>query len=152
MTRRVLLSPRPTLVIDTNILLLLIGYACSRLDKQSALERSRILNDIRGRDRVSPDGFDNLWRVFETAATRIVTQHVIAEAYGLRKRLGSGYRKDLVWQGTDYPPASGNRGGIVSGRESGCGTEIPSGLDSFGSRRRGSSVHCRTAQGNRPDR
>jgi rRNA-processing protein FCF1 len=93
------LSPRLNLVIDTNILLLLIGYECSRLDKQGALERSRVLNDIRGRDRVSPDRFDGLWRVFETAAKRVVTQHVVAEAYGLRKRLASSYRKDVVWQG-----------------------------------------------------
>jgi hypothetical protein len=34
------------------------------------------------------------------SAQRIVTQHVIAEAYNLRTRLGSlSNRRDLVWQG-----------------------------------------------------
>jgi rRNA-processing protein FCF1 len=48
---------------------------------------------------VSPERFDALWRLFQYSAKRIVTQHVIAEAYGLRGRLGSfRSRKDLVWR------------------------------------------------------
>lgn len=39
---------RPVLLIDTNILLLLIGYRCSKLDRMGPQGRARLLNEIRG--------------------------------------------------------------------------------------------------------
>jgi hypothetical protein len=99
-THRIPLSPRPTLVIDTNILLLLVGYQCSLIESAVPLERSRLLSDIRRRpDAVSPERFTDLWQLFKVAAQRIVTQHVIAEAYNLGKNL-SCFRgkKELVWR------------------------------------------------------
>jgi rRNA-processing protein FCF1 len=99
-TPRKLGSALPTLVLDTNVLLLLIGYECSRLEALGDLDRRRVLEEIRGRgDRVSPERFDDLWRLFQSATQRIVTQHVIAEAYGLRSKLGAfRSRKSLVWR------------------------------------------------------
>jgi len=91
------LRPPLCLVIDTNVLLLLIGYQCSQLENTGPLERTRVLNKIRGRDDISPDRFDDLWQLFQSAKRRIVTEHVIAETYGLRERLP--HRKDLVWRG-----------------------------------------------------
>jgi hypothetical protein len=94
--------PRPPcLAIDTNLFLPLLGYQCLQFDNAKPLERVRILTSIRGRsDGMSPERFDDLWKLFRSGARRIVTQHVIAEAYGLRKRLDSlQYRKDLVWRG-----------------------------------------------------
>jgi rRNA-processing protein FCF1 len=97
-TRRVLLSPRPRLVIDTNILLLLIGYDYSFSDHLNGPARSRLLNTIHGTgDLVSPDRFDDLWQFFNSAAHRIVNQHVIAEAYNLGKRFFPG-QKELFWK------------------------------------------------------
>jgi hypothetical protein len=95
------LRPPVHLAIDTNLLLLLLGYQCLLLENTKALERARVLTDIRGRsDHISPERFDDLWRLFRGAARRIVTQHVIAETYGSRRRLGSfRHRKDLVWRG-----------------------------------------------------
>jgi rRNA-processing protein FCF1 len=99
--RRIVLPPRPVLVIDTNILLLLIGYRCSQLDEMGPQGRTRLLNEIRGNHRALPERFDHLWLFFRNAAHRIVTQHVIAEAYNLRTRaLGSlRNRRDLAWEG-----------------------------------------------------
>jgi rRNA-processing protein FCF1 len=70
-------------------------------DKATPFERIRVLTKIRGRDGgMSPERFDDLWELFRSEARKIVTQHVIAEAYGLRRRLDSlQYRKDLVWRG-----------------------------------------------------
>jgi hypothetical protein len=63
--RRNILAPRPVLVIDTNILLLLIGYRCSLLDKMGPQERIRVLNAIRGRRGVDEsERFDELWHLF----------------------------------------------------------------------------------------
>ena len=94
------LRPPVKLAIDTNLLLLLVGYQCLLFENASALERARVLTEIRGRDDgISPDRFDDLWNLFQSAARRIVTQHVIAETYGLRRRLASFRdRKDLVWR------------------------------------------------------
>jgi rRNA-processing protein FCF1 len=98
-TRIGLVSPRPNLVIDTNILLLLLGYQCSQFENLGAPARRRILEEIRGRGAVSPEWFDELWLFFQNAAQSAVTQHVIAETYGLRNRLGAfRSRKDLVWR------------------------------------------------------
>jgi hypothetical protein len=99
--RRNILAPRPVLVIDTNVLLLLIGYHCAQLDEMGPQQRIRVLNEIRGQDdRESPERFDYLWQFFRSAAQRVVTQHVIAEAYNLRRRLGSlSNQRELVWQG-----------------------------------------------------
>jgi len=97
-TRRVPLSTRPRLVIDTNVLLLLIGYKCSLLDNSGGPQRVRLLEDIRGRNRgLSPDRFDDMWQLFSVAQS-IVTSHVIAEAYNLGKNRGYFRGKgELVW-------------------------------------------------------
>jgi rRNA-processing protein FCF1 len=86
------------LAIDTNILLVLLGYTCLR--KASTLERERKLREVRGRDEpVSGKQFDDLWELFSRAGRRIVTQHVVAEVYGLRKRLR--FRKEVVWENAE---------------------------------------------------
>jgi rRNA-processing protein FCF1 len=86
-----------TLVIDTNILLLVLGYQCLESEKTVPLRRAEVLGDIRGRgDNLSPERFDDLWQVFRRARQRIVTQHVVAEVYGLRKRLP--FHKDVIWR------------------------------------------------------
>ncbi len=93
------LRPPVKLAIDTNLLLLLLAYQCLLLDNARPQARTRVLNKIRGRgDDMSPQRFDDLWSLFHSAASRIVTQHVIAETYGLRSLLAS-FRKDLVWRG-----------------------------------------------------
>ncbi len=88
------------LVIDTNVLLLLIGYQCLAMTSADGPERLRVLSKIRGRDDKLPvENFDHLWKLFGSAARRIVTQHVIAESYGLRGRLkDAGNRKDTIWR------------------------------------------------------
>jgi rRNA-processing protein FCF1 len=99
MIRDPLRSP-VNIAIDTNLLLILIGYRCLLLDNARAPERTRVLTAIRGRDDgMSPERFDDLWNLFHNAASRIVTQHVVAETYGLRNRLAKfSHRKDLVWR------------------------------------------------------
>lgn len=94
------LQPPLCLAVDTNLLLLILAYQCLLLDKATPLERARVLIEIRARDDlVSSEGFDDLWRLFRAARRRIVTQHVIAETYGLRRRLASfRHRRELVWQ------------------------------------------------------
>jgi len=94
------LRPPVKIAIDTNLLLLLLGYQCLRFENAPALERTRVLTEIRGRDDgISPERFDDLWNLFHRAARRIVTQHIVAEAYGLRHRLTSfRHRKALVWR------------------------------------------------------
>src|SRR5580765_6584259 len=63
---------------------------CLVFEHAALLERIRVLTDIRGRDdRISPERFDGLWELFRSAARLIVTQHVVADAYGLRNRLAS---------------------------------------------------------------
>src|SRR5882757_8908730 len=93
-------SPRVCLAVDTNILLLLLGYQCLLSQDAKPLERSRVLTEIRGRDdAISPERFDDLWGLFQNATRRIITQHVVAETYGSRKRLSSfRHQKDLVWR------------------------------------------------------
>jgi hypothetical protein len=88
------------MVIDTTLLLLLLGYQCLLFEQAEPLVRTRVLAEIRGRDdRISPERFDGLWNLFRSAARRIVTQHVVAEAYGLRNRLASfRHQKELVWR------------------------------------------------------
>lgn len=92
-------SPR-CLAIDTNLFLLLLGYQCLLLENASPLERNRVLYEIRGRsDRIYPKTFDDFWSLVSRAKRRIVTQHVVAETYGLRKRLAAfRQKKDLVWR------------------------------------------------------
>lgn len=94
------LRPPVKLAIDTNLLLLLLGYQCLLFENASPKARTRVLTEIRGRDdSISPERFDDLWNLFHSAARRIVTQHVITETYGLRRRLASFRdRKDLVWR------------------------------------------------------
>ncbi len=68
------------LVIDTSLLVLILGYKCMLLDKAEPLERVRVLNQIRGRDGgILTQRFDDLWSLFWSAASRTVTQHVIAD-------------------------------------------------------------------------
>jgi rRNA-processing protein FCF1 len=91
---------RQVLVIDTNILLLLIGYQCLLLTGANGPERLRVLSKIRARDdTMRAENFDHLWKLFGSADRRIVTQHVIAESYGLRRRLkDAGNQKDTIWR------------------------------------------------------
>jgi hypothetical protein len=99
-TRYSLGSPPPILVIDTNVLLLMIGYQYSLLKKSDALQRSQLLYELRSRDRdILPERFDALWQLFNAAAARIVTEHVISETFSLGKnfRYFSGNR-ELVWK------------------------------------------------------
>ena len=85
------------LAIDTNILLVLLGYQCLLFESASALERERILSEVLGSGRpVSGEQFDGLWQLFLNAGRRIVTQHVVAEVYGLRKRLK--FKKEAIWK------------------------------------------------------
>ena len=88
------------LVIDTNVLLLILADQCHRSLSTDSLQRVRVLNEIRGRsDDVAPQQFEALRQLFYHAKRRIITTHVVAEAYGLRKRLGTlKYKKDLVWK------------------------------------------------------
>ena len=89
--------PPQCLAIDTTLLLLLLGYLCLLFENRSSKERVQVLNEIRGRgDNISPERFADLWNLFLNAKRRIVTQHIVAETYGLRRRLP--YRKDLVWR------------------------------------------------------
>jgi hypothetical protein len=94
------LQPPVCIVIDTTLLLLLLGYQCLLFEQAEPLERIRVLTEIRGRDdRISPERFDGLWDLFRSATRRIVTQHVVAEAYGSRNRLASfRHQKELVWR------------------------------------------------------
>jgi predicted nucleic acid-binding protein len=67
------------LAFDTNPFLLLVTHKC--LESKNARERVRILTDIRGQsDNLPPERFADLWYVFEHAARRIITQHVVVEA------------------------------------------------------------------------
>ncbi|MGA3096609.1 MAG: hypothetical protein ABSF25_09170 [Bryobacteraceae bacterium] len=70
------------LAIDANVLSLLVVYHHCLCANVPALERGRILDEVRGRDgrdSLPPDRFDDLWQVFENATRRVVTQHVMAE-------------------------------------------------------------------------
>ena len=70
-------SDLSTVVIDTNILLLLLGYQCLEFDNTMGPTRARALSDIQGRgDNLSPERFNDLWELFHMATRRIVTQHV----------------------------------------------------------------------------
>ncbi len=90
--------PPVELAIDTSLLMLLLGYQFLLLEYARPLERTRVLDDIRGRpDPITPDIYDELWTLFQGAAHRVVTQHIVAEAYGNRRRLASfRHRRDLV--------------------------------------------------------
>ena len=84
------------LVIDTNILLVLLGYQC--LENASALERERILREVLDSGGpVSGRQFDDLWQLFLSAGRRIVTQHVVAETYSLGKRQLK-FKKEVIWE------------------------------------------------------
>lgn len=89
-----------SIVIDTSLLLLLLGYQCLEMERGRPADRVNKLSAIRGRDDNLPsDCFDDLWELFQGAKRRIVTQHVIAETYGSRNRLASfRHRRDLVWR------------------------------------------------------
>jgi hypothetical protein len=55
-----------TLVTDTNILLLLIGYQCLEFQNATGPRRGQTLAAIRGRsDNLPPERFDDLWQVFQ---------------------------------------------------------------------------------------
>ena len=91
------LTTPQVLAIDTNILLVLLGYQCLQFENASALQRERILREVLGSGGpVSGEQFDGLWRLFLNAGRRIVTQHVVAEVYGLRRRLK--FKKEAIWK------------------------------------------------------
>jgi len=91
------LRPPMSLAIDTNIMLVLLGYQCLLSKNAPSRERARVLAEIRGRaDGLSPERFDDLWQLFHHASRRIATEHLIAETYGRRKLLR--FQKELVWK------------------------------------------------------
>jgi predicted nucleic acid-binding protein len=89
-----------SIAIDTSLLLLVVGYQCLETERAKPHDRVDELSAIRGRDdNLSPARFDDLWKLFRKARRRIVTQHVIAETYGSRRRLASfRHQKELVWR------------------------------------------------------
>jgi rRNA-processing protein FCF1 len=85
------IRPR-TIAIDTNIFLVLLSYHSLKSEVVSAADRERRLVEVRGRDdKVSLDQFDALWRIFARAERRIVTQHVVAEAFSNKMRRRSNW-------------------------------------------------------------
>jgi rRNA-processing protein FCF1 len=95
------LLPNPLrLAIDTNVFVLLLAYQYLTFENSPALARARILDKIRGRgDDVPPDRYDDLWQVLRQAKRRIITQHVVAEAYGLMHKFKEHlHDKELVWR------------------------------------------------------
>lgn len=95
------LLPSPLrLAIDTNVFVLLLAYQCLTSEDSPAPARARVLDDVRGRgDGLLPDRYDELWQIFQRASRRIITQHVIAEAYGLRHRFGPLlHGEELYWR------------------------------------------------------
>jgi rRNA-processing protein FCF1 len=80
---------RDSVVIDSNLMLLLIAYEALRHTPRPPLERVSILFEVRGRGRdVPPEQFERLWLVFQNAKRKVITQHVVAELYNLRQKLG----------------------------------------------------------------
>jgi hypothetical protein len=79
----------PAIAIDTNLFSVLLRYYCLESEDVSAPERERQLREVSGRPGSVPlEQFDALWQIFERAPRRIVTQHVVAEAFSnkMRKR------------------------------------------------------------------
>ncbi len=69
-------------------LLLIVAYNFALSENLSNLQRVELLRVVHGRDRfISAECFKSLWNLFHTARRRVVTHHVIAEAYGLAGRL-----------------------------------------------------------------
>jgi hypothetical protein len=86
-------TPPRVIAIDTNILSLLLLYDSLIARGASSVQRERKLREVRGRSEpVSGAQYDALWRLFETVPRRIVTQHVLAEAFGntMRKQFNLG--------------------------------------------------------------
>jgi hypothetical protein len=77
----------PSIAIDTNLFLVLLRYFSFEFEKSSLAERERILRaELGGRHPVSLEQFEALWRLFERSPRRIVTQHVVAEAFSSKMR------------------------------------------------------------------
>jgi hypothetical protein len=77
----------PPIAIDTNLFSVLLLYYCLESEAASDPERERQLQMISGRSEpASLEDFDALWQIFERAPRRIVTQHVVAEAFSNRMR------------------------------------------------------------------
>jgi hypothetical protein len=80
-------TPPRVIALDTNILSLLLSYYSLVAHGASSVERERRLRQVRGRSEpVSGAQFDALWQFFKTVPRRIVTQHVVAEAFGNKMR------------------------------------------------------------------
>jgi hypothetical protein len=81
-----LAAPR-AIAIDTNLFSVLLRYYCLASEDVGDLERERQLQEVSGRqDPLSLEQFDALWQIFERAPRRIVTQHVVAEAFSNKMR------------------------------------------------------------------
>jgi predicted nucleic acid-binding protein len=75
------------IAIDTNLFTLVL--LCHRFKSKGlgVPERERELQEVWGRqDTVSLEQLDALWRIFERAHRRIVTQHIVAETFSNRGR------------------------------------------------------------------
>ena len=77
----------PPIAADTNLFSVLLRYYCLESETASDPERERQLQKISGRPEPTPlEDFDALWQIFVRAPRRIVTQHVVAEAFSNRMR------------------------------------------------------------------
>jgi hypothetical protein len=81
------LAAPPAIAIDTNLFSVLLRYFSLESQDVDPAERERQLQKVSGRpDPVSLEQFDSLWQIFERAPRRIVTQHVVAEAFSNKMR------------------------------------------------------------------
>jgi hypothetical protein len=88
------------LVLDTNILLLLIGYQWALNQKLDVSDRTDQLEELRGRDpRLPPELFERLWNRFKSNGKRLITQHVVAETWSLGKARQACGKADSLWSG-----------------------------------------------------
>jgi rRNA-processing protein FCF1 len=84
------------IAIDTNLFSVLLRYYSLESDELSDLKRERGLQEVWGRkDPPKLEQFDALWQFFENARRRIVTQHVVAEAFTSRMRKRSDWHKAI---------------------------------------------------------
>ena len=75
------------IAIDTNLFTLVLLYHRFKSKGLGVPERERELQEVWGRqDTVSLEQLDALWRIFEQARRRIVTQHIVAETFSNKGR------------------------------------------------------------------
>jgi hypothetical protein len=80
--------PVRTLIVDTSALFPLLVYHYARRTGAERGRRQRLLMDARSKPpNLTVDQYDRWLRFFLSAGRRMATQHVVAELYGLRRRL-----------------------------------------------------------------